>query len=68
LFKRKKPPGYVLNLSKHMTILDVAKHLNVSWGVVKDIQKQYLRKKFSHPRLKDIRWISINEIAVKIRA
>jgi transposase len=48
-----------------MTILDVARHLDVSWDVVKDIQKRYLKKKFSHPRLKDIRWIAIDEIAVK---
>ena len=56
---------YVLELSKHMTILDVARHLNVSWDMIKDIQKRYLKKKFSHPRLKDIRWIAIDEIAVK---
>lgn len=56
---------YVLELSKHMTILDVARHLNVSWDMIKNIQKRYLTKKFSHPRLKDIRWIAIDEIAVK---
>ena len=56
---------YVLELSKHMTILDVARHLAVSWDMVKDIQKRYLSKKFSHPRLKDIRWIAVDEIAVK---
>ena len=33
--------------------------------MVKDIQKRYLSKKFSHPRLKDIRWIAVDEIAVK---
>jgi transposase len=48
-----------------MTILDVARHLAVSWDMVKDIQKRYLSKKFSHPRLKDIRWIAVDEIAVK---
>ena len=36
---------YVLELSRHMTILDVARHLHVSWDVVKDIQKRYLKKK-----------------------
>jgi transposase len=55
----------VLDLSKHMTILDVARHLNVSWDMVKEIQKRYLTKKFSHPRLRDVRWIAIDEIAVK---
>jgi transposase len=56
---------YALELSKHMTILDVARHLHVSWDVIKDIQKRYLKKKFSHPRLKDISSIAIDEIAVK---
>jgi transposase len=27
---------YVLELSRHMTIKDVARHLNVSWDIVKD--------------------------------
>jgi len=56
---------YVLELSKHMTILDVARHLSVSWDTVKDIQKRYLKKKFSRPSLKDLRHIAIDEIAVK---
>ena len=56
---------YILELSKHMTILDVARHLHVSWDVVKDIQKRYLKKKFSRPVLKDLRYLAIDEIAVK---
>jgi transposase len=56
---------YVLELSKHMTILDVARHLHVSWDTVKDIQKRYLKKKFSRPVLKDLRYLAIDEIAVK---
>jgi len=56
---------YVLELSHHMSILDVARHLQVSWDVIKDIQKRYLMKKFSRPALKDIRYLAIDEIAVK---
>jgi transposase len=56
---------YALELSRHMTILDVARHLHVSWDVIKDIEKRYLRKRFSHPRLKDVNSIAIDEIAVK---
>lgn len=56
---------YVLGLSKHMTILDVARHLSVSWDTIKDIQKRYLKKKFSRPPLKDLRHMAIDEIAVK---
>jgi transposase len=55
---------YALELSRHMTILDVARHLHISWDVVKDIEKRYLKKKFSHPRLRDVSSIAIDEIAV----
>jgi transposase len=54
---------YVLELSQHMTIKDVAEHLGVSWDVVKDIQKRYLRKKFAKPKLKRLRQIAIDEIS-----
>ncbi len=54
---------YVLELSQHMTIKDVAEHLGVSWDVVKDIQKRYLHKKFSKPKLKHLRQIAIDEIS-----
>jgi len=54
---------YVLELSRHMTIKDVAEHLSVSWDVVKDIQKRYLHKKFSKPKLKHLRQIAIDEIS-----
>jgi transposase len=40
---------YVLGLCQKMTMLDVAGHLKVSWDVVKDIQKRYLRRSFSQP-------------------
>lgn len=31
---------YALELSKHMTIQDVAKHLMVSWDVIKEMQRR----------------------------
>lgn len=55
---------YALELSKHMTILDVAKHLGVGWDTIKDIQKQHLEKHFAKPKLKDLRLLAIDEIAV----
>jgi transposase len=35
---------YALGLSQHMTIKDVANHLNISWDVIKEIQKRSLKK------------------------
>jgi len=34
---------YALELSKYMTIKDVAHHLGISWDVIKEIQKRHLR-------------------------
>jgi transposase len=55
---------HVLELSRHMTIQDVARHLQVSWDVVKDIQKRYLGQKFRRIKLKRLRQIAIDEIAI----
>jgi transposase len=55
---------HALELSRHMTILDVARHLNVGWDLIKDIQKRYLHKRFSRPKLKDLRQIAIDEISI----
>jgi len=54
---------YVLELSRQMTIKAVAEHLNVSWDIVKDIQKRYLYKRFARPKLKHLRQIAIDEIS-----
>jgi len=54
---------YVLELSRQMTIKDVACHLGVSWDVVKEIQKRYLRRRFAKPRLKHLKQIAIDEIS-----
>ena len=54
---------YVLDLSRHMTIKDVACHLGVSWDVVKEIQKKYLHRRFAKPRLKQLKQIAIDEIS-----
>jgi transposase len=53
---------YVLELSQHMTIKALAQHLNISWDVIKDIQKRDLQRRFARPRLTDLRQIAIDEI------
>ncbi|HSH84875.1 MAG TPA: ISL3 family transposase [Guyparkeria sp.] len=55
---------YVLELSRSMTIRDVARHLQVSWDLVKDIQKRSYQKRFSRPKLKHLTRIAIDEISV----
>ncbi len=55
---------YVLELSRSMTILDVAHHVNVGWDLVKEIQKRDLSRRYAKPKLKHLRAIAIDEIAV----
>lgn len=55
---------YVLELSRWMTIQDVAHHLGVSWDLVKEIQKQNLQFRYGKPKLKHLRQIAIDEISV----
>jgi transposase len=55
---------YVLELSRLMTIQDVAKHLGISWDTVKDIQARSLQKRFGKPKLHKLRQIAIDEIAI----
>jgi transposase len=55
---------YALELSRHMTIKDVAEHLQVSWDTIKDIQARNLQRRFGKPKLHKLREIAIDEIAV----
>src|SRR3954452_7256769 len=55
---------YALELGRRMTIRDVAKHLGVSWDLIKGIQKRDLARRYSKPKLKHLRHIAIDEISV----
>ena len=37
---------YALGLSRHMTIRDVERHLGMSWDVIKEILKRYLKRHY----------------------
>src|SRR6516165_1672884 len=54
---------YALELSRRMTILDVARHLDVGWDTIKDIQKRDVSRRFAKPKLKHLQHIAIDEIA-----
>ena len=56
---------YVVSLSRIGTIKDVATFLHISWDTVKDIQKRYLRRHYGHPNLSKLRYIGIDEFAVR---
>ena len=55
---------YVLELARCMSIWDVARHLGVSWNLVKTIVKAELKRRFRRPRLGHLRRIAIDEISI----
>jgi transposase len=55
---------YALELSRSMTIQDVARHLSISWDVIKDIQKRHLVKQYAKPKLGHLTQIAIDEIHI----
>ncbi len=55
----------VLDLCQSMTLRDVSRHLGISDWTVRDIEKRWLGKHFGKPRLKDLRYIAIDEISTK---
>ncbi|SRR6266571_3275154 len=55
---------YALELSRHMTIQDVADHLLIGWDTIKDIQSKNLQRRFGKPKLKNLQQIAIDEINI----
>jgi transposase len=55
---------YALELSRRMTIQDVAFHLGVSWDTIKDLQKRNLQRRFRKPKLKHLEHLAIDEISI----
>ena len=55
---------YALELSRHMTIQDVAEHLVIGWDTIKEIQAKYLQRRFGKPKLHKLKQIAIDEITI----
>ena len=55
---------YALDLSRHMTIQDVADHLLIGWDAIKDIQSKNLQRRFGKPKLHKLKQIAIDEINI----
>jgi len=55
---------YALDLSRLMTIQDVAEHLVIGWDTIKDIQARYLQRRFGKPKLHKLKQIAIDEINI----
>ena len=48
-----------------MTIIDLSRVLSVSWGLIKEIDKQGLKHRYRHMALSDVRYIAIDEFSIK---
>lgn len=56
---------YVVELLRFTTIEDVSKHMGMSWDTVKEIHVWALKKKFKKRKIKHLKRLGIDEIAVK---
>lgn len=55
---------YVLELCRLMSLQDVARHVLVSWDVVKDIQKRSLLTRYRKIKMGHLRHIAVDEICI----
>jgi len=55
---------YALELLQFGTVKDVAVHLGVSWDVIKDLHKNYLKEKYANVSLENVTYISIDEFSI----
>ena len=54
----------IIELRKHMSIQAIAEFYNLRWHTVKEIEKQYLKEKYKTVRIKDVKYIGIDEIHI----
>lgn len=56
---------YVVELLRHATVKDVAEHLGMSWNTIKEIHKWALGIKFKRRRIRHLKYLGVDEVAVK---
>lgn len=56
---------FAIDLLHWMTISGTAKVLNVGWDLIKDIHKEHLKRKYKSPPLKDLKYLGIDEFAIR---
>lgn len=57
--------AYVINLMNFCTVDHVAKFLGVSWGTIKNIHKEYLRKEYKGPNFESLRYVGVDEFSIR---
>jgi len=56
---------HVRELMQYATVEDVARHLGMSWDTVKEIHLWALRQKFGKRRVRHLKYLGVDEIAVR---
>jgi len=56
---------YIHDLCKLLTVQDVAKHCNLDWKTVKDIDKAFLEKEFGQTDYNDLTVLAVDEISIR---
>jgi len=56
---------YVYQLCRMLTVSDVARHLELNWKTVKDIDKYYLERDYGQPDLNGLRILAVDEISIR---
>lgn len=58
---------YIVDLLRHSTVEDVAQHLGMSWGTIKQIHLEALRQKYPKQKLGHLKYLGVDEIAIRKR-
>jgi transposase len=56
---------FIVDMLHHSTVEDVAQHLGMSWDTIKDIHKQALLRKYSKRKLRHLKYLGVDEIAIR---
>ena len=56
---------YIHHLCKVMTVAEVARHLQLDWKTVKEIDKQYLEAQYGQPDYDGLRILAVDEISLR---
>ncbi len=56
---------YIVDILHHSTVEDVAQHLGMSWDTIKDIHVRALRRKYSKRKLRHLKYLGVDEIAIR---
>jgi len=61
----KRLARYIFELSKIMTVLEVARHLGLDWKTVKAIDRQFLETHFGRTDYRGLRILAVDEVSIR---